>query len=412
MDNLGLISRGLYTMMEDILGTEKVVDMRRMVMAFEQSLITAGMRNDEFSESDILSGSICEGFRFVSSDLDWMHICKDIRVIFSLPTEETYNDEQILFAERYTTKPGFALLILFNNFRDTRVTASCEPYGDGYYVSSQKWSDNMTTIHPYATRHGPCCTYVAGTKDVDHAHCFKSDKLPEEAYCFLQRLHKVGWPSTSALQRIVSGGCHFVAIGAKESPTEMMEWRISFSATEKILIHAMNHVQFLCYGLLKIFLKEVIDINTEIKGLLCSYFLKTVLFWEISTGHMRWNASNFLSCFWTCFQRLLHWINNEYCPNFFIPENNMFAGKIHGTARARLLSYLVPLYQEGYNCLLRCPSIRHEFHDIIQQPLLTHLVETADYSEKCNIEVFLINEIWLRTQEFETIQSEITKQIQ
>ena len=115
----------------------------------------------------------------------------------------------------------------------------------------------------------------------------------------------------STLQQIVSGGCHFVAIGAKESPTELIEWRISFSATEKILIHSMNHVQFLCYGLLKIFLKEAIVINTEIKGLLCSYFLKTSLFWEISRNSLVWNASSYLSCFWICFQRLLDWISNE-----------------------------------------------------------------------------------------------------
>ena len=157
-----------------------------------------------------------------------------------------------------------------------------------------------------------------------------------------------------------------MAIGAKESPTELMEWRISFPATEKVLIHSMNHIQFLCYGLLKIFLKEAIDVNTEIKGLLCSYFLKTALFWEITTGHAQWNASNFLSCFWKCLQRLLHWITNEYCPNFFIPENNMFAGKVHGAARKRLLLYLAPLYKEGYNCLLRCRSIQHELNAIIQ----------------------------------------------
>ena len=97
----------------------------------------------------------------------------------------------------------------------------------------------------------------------------------------------------------MSGGCHFVAIGAKESPTELIEWQISFSATEKTLIHSMNQVQFLCYGILKIFLKEAIDINTEMKGLLCSYryFLKTSLFWEISTNSLVWNASNFFSCF-------------------------------------------------------------------------------------------------------------------
>ena len=174
----------------------------------------------------------------------------------------------------------------------------------------------------------------------------------------------------------------------------------------------MNHVQFLCYGLLKIFLKEAIDVNTEIKGLMCSYFLKTALFWEISTGSMQWNVSNFLSCFWKCFQLLLHWINNEYCPNFFIQENNMFASKVHGAARKRLLSHLMPLYEEGYNCLLRCPSIQHKLHAIIQRPLMVNRIERTEESEKCQVEVQLILEIWNSSPSFNMVQSEITKQLQ
>ena len=360
MENLALISRGLYRVVGEKLGTEKVVDMRRRVMALRQSLDTADMSNSPAHEDLLLSGSTSEGFRFASSDWDWMWICRDIRVMFSMPTEHQNNKEQtLLYAERNATKPGFVLLRLLTHSADLRVTRACVPHGDGYYVACQKWRDNAAAIVSYLSPHGPCGTAVTGTIEFDFAECIKSNTLPEEAHCFVRRLHRACWPSASTLQKIVSGGCHFVAIGAKESPTELIEWRISFSATEKFLIHSMNHVQFLCYGLLKIFLKEAIDVNTEIKGLLCSYFLKTSLFWEISTNSLVWNASNFLSCFWICFQRLLDWISNEYCPNFFIPENNMFAGKINGAARSLLLSYLVPLYQEGYNCLLRCRSLQH-----------------------------------------------------
>ena len=356
---------------------------------------------------------MCEGFRFASSDFDWMYIRRGIGVIFSSQTEGQHYDKQThLMAECDTTKPGFVLLRLLNHSADPRVTRSCVPYGDGYYLASQKWRDNAAAELHYLTPHGPCSTAVAGTTEVDYAHCFKSDKLPEEAHCFIKRLHNVGWPSMSILQKIVSGGCHFVAIGAKESLTEPMEWRISFSATEKVLIHSMNHVQFLCYGLLKIFLKEAIDVKTEIKGLLCSYFLKTALFWEISTGHMQWNASSFLSCFWRCFQRLLYWIHNAYCPNFFIPENNMFAGKVHGEACKCLLLYLVPLYKEGYNCLLRCQSIQHKLHAIIQRPLMVNITETTEESEKCQLEVELILELWNSKPDFNIVESEITKQIQ
>ena len=119
----------------------------------------------------------------------------------------------------------------------------------------------------------------------------------------------------------------------------------------------MNHTQFLCYGLLKIFLKEAIDINPDVKGLICSYFLKTAIFWEITVSPNQWNPSSLLSCFWNCFRRLLQWVSCSYCPNFFVPQNNMFGGKLEGRNRDKLLQHLKILYYEGYRCLLRCQSL-------------------------------------------------------
>ena len=48
MDNLSSISRGLYSVAGKELGTEKVVDMRRRVMALEQSLKTVKARHSQY----------------------------------------------------------------------------------------------------------------------------------------------------------------------------------------------------------------------------------------------------------------------------------------------------------------------------------------------------------------------------
>ena len=411
MEDVRQISHGLYRVVGEKLGTEKIVDMRRRVMALEQNLNTRSTARTEIFEDKLFSGSKGEGLRFASSDEDWMLIHRDTRVIFSSKTEYQHN-QTILLADQSSTRPGFVLLRRMNDTCSKFVALSTVPYENGFYVASENWRDNFTSLSHDLTTHGPCSTTIAGTTEIDYAVSIKADKLPQAAHCFVQRLHKAGWPSTSTLQKIVLGGCHFVAIGAKDSPTELIEWRISFSAIEKILVHSMNHVQFLCYGLLKIFLKEVIDVNIEIKGMLCSYYIKTALFWEICRCNIQWNTSNFLSCFWTCFQRLLHWINNEYCPNFFIPENNMFAGKVHGAARRKVISYLVPLYKEGYSCLLRCRSIQSELNDIIWQPTLVHIAESPDEQDKCDVEVRLINEIWNSRPDFCLVESEIAKQME
>lgn len=35
-----------------------------------------------------------------------------------------------------------------------------------------------------------------------------------------------------------------------------LEWSLSFSLAEQKIVYSFNHTQFLCYGMLKIFLKE------------------------------------------------------------------------------------------------------------------------------------------------------------
>ena len=97
------------------------------------------------------------------------------------------------------------------------------------------------------------------------------------------------------------------------------EWRISFSLTEQKLVYTMNHCQFLVYGLLKIFLKEVIDnLSEETNKLLCSYHMKTVVFCVIQGNPIPfWCPQNFLVWFWSCFKLLIKWVYEGGCPNFF-----------------------------------------------------------------------------------------------
>lgn len=50
---------------------------------------------------------------------------------------------------------------------------------------------------------------------------------------------------------------------------------ISFSLAEKSLVYSMNHSQFLLYGLMKLFLKEIINKGLdEEEEILCSYHIK------------------------------------------------------------------------------------------------------------------------------------------
>ena len=262
------------------------------------------------------------------------------------------------------TKPGFTLLRMMN-MTDNLSTDGRSPrihMLNGHYLSSKLWREiNMHSgDHCHEMQiHGPCATSVIVEKEYDWAHCLKCEIWPVNARSCIYRLLQSSWLSHDTIRNIVSDGVLFVPIGAKQSFFEDTEWRMSFSLAEKRLIHSMNHTQFLCYALLKIFLKEAIDSEEEVKGLLCSYFLKTALFWEITASPCHWDPSSLLSWFWKCFCRLIQWVSCSYCPNFFVTENNMFEGKIEGENRVKLLQHLITLHHEGYRCLLRCPTLAY-----------------------------------------------------
>ena len=157
----------------------------------------------------------------------------------------------------------------------------------------------------------------------------------------------------------------------------------------------MNQCQFLTYGLLKIFLKEVIDEqSSETNKLLCSYHMKTAVFWVIQQNVVPlWCPQNLLVGFWVCFKLLLKWVYKGVCPNFFIPQNNLFLTKIHGSVQRSLFLQLHGLYEKGLACLLQSPSIRSYITDVLHNPRLSICTNEDRMKSECEYDVELFNEI-------------------
>ena len=375
---LSRLSRNMYSVMDNIIGSEALIDMRRTTTNLRDDVDRICIESTRLDTRDWMpcySGSRAEGLRFRSSDEDWMLIYKVIKVIPSHSFMAIYDSNTtLLLMENEMTKPGFTLLRLISDSTHQRVVSRSTKYFlQGFYLSCKLWRERHTALGLLSdeeSTHGPCASGIHYTYEYDLAYCLRCDVWPCNAHDSIRRLHRCCWPSNDTILSIVKDGVLFVPIGAKRSIFENIEWRMSFSLAEKKLIHAMSHTQFLCYGLLKIFLKEAIDTNPRVKGLLCSYFLKTALFWEITTTSNQWNPSSLLSGFWNCFQRLLQWISSSYCPNFFIPQNNMFEGKIEGRNRDKLLQHLRTLYCKGYISLLRCSSLSSDMSNIITRPFL------------------------------------------
>lgn len=347
-------SESFYLWMCQQSETTQQVAFRRDIMDIEEMFDQLS----SFPYKSRISGSFREGFR-IDSDVDDMKWLEQIRVIWNSSQAESYEKHMYIYADSSESPPGYALLYLpMENNHDEDVygqlsSVSIQMNNKLCISSSLLRLDELRSFPRGSIINEPCISERLGHLNYDHAICFASDVLPPFAVSWIER--NLLWPPTDVVRRIVRNGCHFVAVGHKLRNHEDNEWRISFSLAEYELVRSMNHTQFLTYGFLKSIIHENINdksVCAEYK-MLRSYHIKTVLFWAIQQNTLhRWCPQNFLDGFWICFKLLLKWVYEGICPNFFIPENNMFLTKIHGSAQQQLFGALYSYYENGIESCL------------------------------------------------------------
>ncbi|XP_022304301.2 uncharacterized protein LOC111112842 isoform X2 [Crassostrea virginica] len=383
-----------------IIGTSVQVAIRRETVDIAEIVRRQSADNDDVIRME--SGSMREGFRLEGSDMDLMFWQNDEKVIWNMFQSEYYYtaNKTLILSDSSESPPGFTLLELLTPTTDREVQSACVPMNGRFYIASSLFRKSMMShLFPDSTEHGPCESGEILGREYDYAFCFSCDFWPPTASSWIGRCHS--WPDNEVVNSIARSGCHFVPIG---NPLgihghEHEEWRISFSLAEHKLVHAMNHCQFLTYGLLKIFLKEVIDKQSkETNKLLCSYHMKTVIFWVIQQNAVPlWCPQNLLASFWVCFKLLLKWVYEGACPNFFIPENNLFLSKVHGSAQKKLFLELHGLYEKGLVCLLQSPSIKSYITNVLYNPRLSICTNEDRMISECDHDKELFIQIYLNT---------------
>ncbi|XP_052685880.1 uncharacterized protein LOC128165415 [Crassostrea angulata] len=399
------MSESVFVGLCEIVGTSQQVALRRETEDIRE-MVTKDMMGIVGGQvifgSGMISGSYREGFRLRGSDIDTMIWINNYRVIMDMSQSVHYTANTcttLILSDSSESPPGFTLLQLLTPTTDIEVQSSCVRMNDRVYISSSIYRHlTCSAVIPNFTIHGPCGSGVIGGNigkglEYDIAFCYICDFWPPFASSWIDRCHS--WPDPEVVDDIVRNGCHFVAIGHPLGPHEKEEWRFSFSQAECKLVYAMNHSQFLTYGLLKHFLKEVINQQAEeTNKLLCSYHMKTTVFWAIQQNTLpHWCPQNLLAGFWVCFKLLLKWVYEGICPNFFIPQNNLFLTKVHGSAQNRLFLQLHGLYKKGLACLLQSPSIRSYIIDVLYNPRAFVCTDESFLKSEVDYDVELFTEI-------------------
>ncbi|VDH97230.1 Hypothetical predicted protein [Mytilus galloprovincialis] len=335
------MSIALYSYMcHGIIGTEEHVKTIRMMNNIRDFL------NRHRSFLTITSGSLGEGIQMRGSDVDMMYVNTFIEVSEDVNIQFISGTVYFTMASEDTSSCFTKLSILHSN--DRSILNLCNKIGSDYFLSGLKVKESSRN-KLYPILHGPCISDKFGIFDM--AFTVRSKSWITQADQWITR-SKNGWSNYDLKQCIVKHGVLFVPIGLKGSKQEDLEWRISFSVGEKLLIYSFTHTQLICYALLKIVLKDVINTDMHCKDLLCSYFIKTVILWiseEVSTSI--WKPRNLIPCFSACFKRLIYYVKYSLCPHYFIPMNNLFANKITGEAQEILLKKLYILKSYNWQCM-------------------------------------------------------------
>ena len=365
----------LSCLLDDVIGTEGMVAVRKDYCKIADCLWSHAHPNMYFT------GSKAEGLDLRGSDKDLMYDINSVSDIEA--SESTHGLVQSTRGNKFlvvtdNVRPGFVLLKLYNRlgnrylplhnhmFRDSLVY-----FGDNVYLSSQLYMSQLRVLSQNRkdgyTRmvQGPSLETWNPLQNKsedgdDYVSSIRCHFWPTPATEWIGRPRQHGWPSSQDKEEIIAFGCHLVPIGHPLSPAKSNEWRISFSIAERILVWSFNQTQMQCYAVMKLILKEFVKVSCtqKHKGVLCSYFIKTFLFWMYEGKNPSfWQTANLQECLTYLFHEFYTCIDNGVLRHYFIQRFNLLEIKLTPDARIELLTHFRALIDGGISMIGRCASL-------------------------------------------------------
>ena len=367
----------LSALLDDVVGTSEVVAIRQDGCRIYDCLMSKLNKHNIY-----FTGSKSEGLDLKGSDLDYMKDKNDwlhIKVIQSLDEISNISLYNIFLMSTENVPLGFALLQHVNQTLNNQILLFASQNMNGIlYLSSDLMVESYLSVQSMSgaqmtrIRQGPSLeTWTeyddkseSGFDDVLSIHCAFWPPIASE---WIQRPRHFSWPTSHDISSIISFGCQLVPVGHPHSDTKLMEWRISFSVAERTLVWSFNHVQMQCYAVMKIILKEFINVRCSPQNhVLCSYFIKTFLFWKYETKDQNfWHAGNFRKCIMYLLTDFLQCIREGVLRHYFIPRFNLLSVKLTRAAQTELLQLFDIIIQSDISVLRQCRTLQNIWSEFL-----------------------------------------------
>ncbi|MEW8547976.1 MAG: hypothetical protein AB2693_31095 [Candidatus Thiodiazotropha sp.] len=321
----------------------------------------------------------------MNPDIDTVYVDNSLPVITDC--SDVPGQEYLLLVQDDNTQPGYAKLqLVFNGvplFQNINGILDAMRFKARLLMKTCADKDNrlVVSFNPDIgmERHGPAIYFAGGPFTGDFVSAFSLSQLPGCVEEWSSRTRHYNWPSVDVIDRCKTLGCLFVPVGHPHSDEQYLEWRLSLSHQERLLVSLFNSVQHKCFILLKLWKKDVLPSWIEQESL-SSYHCKTALFYMIeNTPSNFWRPDNLLVCFVACLRLFLFWTIHGICPNYFIPAENMFDRRIHGELQLNLHQALENMLSQDCRYLTQI-STSH-IGDRLISSVTVPMLRRFDYSE-------------------------------
>ena len=382
------LSRRLYKVLESIGASTEMRDSRCQAATSNEILLTMQYSNiygycssnASVRRSFYICGSVFEGTTIAEmmSDVDIL-VVKECQPVVTDISDASHHDCHLMVQDLYTP-PGYVKLQRVLNgvplflssvhslIHETAYDNDFRAVSTGYFDIKDGHVINGPAISAPATETSSAYDYV---------HAVRCRKIPNCASEWFTRHRHYNWPTPQWIDKCKTLGCFFVFVGHPDSEERHLQWRMSFSLQERLLVTQFNSVQLKCYILTKIIKKDIIQKDVGEKSL-TSYQCKTCLLYLIeNTPAEFWREDNLLVCLYTYLSKILKCVETMDCPNYFIPDENMFNGRLHGETQIKLQMVLRNILSADFQCLfkLKTGSLGMRFqHAIVCSALHCRLI--------------------------------------
>ena len=283
-----------------------------------------------------LSGSIAEGMP-IFNDVDYMMIQNDMLITevddsITFITSKSMESAKIAFdkilfkMDSRECYPGYTRLELISSSEQVFQNYYCEKYNEKFYLNSHKyfWEYNKGYslnwfMQSTSQKTGPALI----VDEVDYVFAISSSNYLDFSDKFLNKIPLGKYKCSLSVDKLRKMRICVVSKAHEDSTQSSLEFRLSFSLLEKLLVKSFTCQQKYYYCLLKtIYRINLKNTKKKEKGF-SSYHLKNLMFWTISkedASFWKRPMMEVLPCL--LFEKLKSYVKTR-CPNYFIPENKM-----------------------------------------------------------------------------------------